>query len=407
VIPTPRRVWATAALVFVAAAAIYWLSAVHLVGRPHSPDVAYFDQLAGAILQGRVHLLNPPSSHDLTFHNGRAYVPFPPLPALLILPWVALGGVESVNTVAFSAAIGGANVSLMFLLLQWLAARGWTHLTVLDNVWLAALFGVGSVHWYMATIGSVWLVSQICTVMFLLLSVGMAVAGDAPILCGAAMAAAMLGRPHVALCYPLLLAIAMQRTRESEGCEWNRMASWILRSTAPMAATAVALLAYNWLRFGDLLDFGYAKQNVAGRFTESLQTYGLFDSAYIPHNLWTMWIAPPLWDGAKQRLVPDPEGMSVLLTTPAFVYLARARPRNLVMVGAWLSFGLLLIPLVTYYNTGWVQFGYRFSLDFMVPVTMLLAFAAGHRVSWPMRGLIVLGVLVNAWGVVWHGNPDR
>ncbi|MCB0089142.1 MAG: hypothetical protein KDE54_14625 [Caldilineaceae bacterium] len=66
-----------------------------------------------------------------------------------------------------------------------------------------------------------------------------------------------------------------------------------------------------------------------------------------------------------------------------------------------MSFVLLAIPLVLYYNTGWWQFGYRFSLDFMVPVMVLLAIGAGRRVSWLMQGLIIVGVAVNAWGITW------
>jgi len=57
--------------------------------------------------------------------------------------------------------------------------------------------------------------------------------------------------------------------------------------------------------------------------------------------------------------------------------------------------------LLMYYNTGWRQWGYRFSLDFMIPVMVLLAVAAGTRVTRPLRGLILLGVLINLWGVIW------
>lgn len=69
--------------------------------------------------------------------------------------------------------------------------------------------------------------------------------------------------------------------------------------------------------------------------------------------------------------------------------------------GGWLAFLLLLVPLLLYYNTGWWQFGYRFSLDFMVPVMVLLALAAGKSLSGNYRLLIIAGVLVNLYGVFW------
>ena len=37
----------------------------------------------------------------------------------------------------------------------------------------------------------------------------------------------------------------------------------------------------------------------------------------------------------------------------------------------------------------------------MIPLLVLLAVAAGNRTTWPMRTLILVGVLINAWGIVW------
>jgi hypothetical protein len=87
--------------------------------------------------------------------------------------------------------------------------------------------------------------------------------------------------------------------------------------------------------------------------------------------------------------------MSLFLTTPALVYIFGGRRHSVQVLGAWLALVLLLIPLVTYYNTGWWQFGYRFSLDFMAPV-LLLVVGAGALVGWPMRLAILLGILMNA-----------
>jgi hypothetical protein len=366
--------------------------------------VAYFHNLADAFLHGRVYLVRPPATHDLTFYEGQWYVPFPPLPALLLLPWVAISGVAQVNTVLFGAIMGAANVGLAYLLLYALSRRGWTRLGLSDNIWLAALWGVGSVHWYMSTVGSVWFVSQICTVTFMLLAVWSAAETGSPLLSGTALALAMLGRPHVALCYPLLLGIELSRAKP-EASNLRSGIKWGLLALAPLVVSGMLLLGYNYIRFNDLWDFGYMQQNVARRLKNDLQTYGQFDWHYVPHNLWAMWLAGPEWDDEAQRILPTVEGMSLLLTTPALLYILRAWPHSPLVTGAWLALGLLLIPLVSYYNTGWWQFGYRFSLDFMTPVLVLLAIGAGERVGWPLRLLILVGVGVNAWGVWWFLNP--
>ena len=400
-----KRSWLLPIIIFGIAWGIYWFSAI-VLGRVQSPNTAYFDYLADAFLHSQLYLVNPPQVYDLTQYEGRWYVPFPPLPALLLLPWVALSGVEQVNTVLFGAIIGAANVVLAFLLLQSLARRGWTRLGRTDTLWLTLLFGVGTVHWYMATLGSVWFISQLCTLTFILAAAWSAVATGSPILSGTALALAMLGRPHVALCYAFLLAIGIQHSYERSGNrDMRQWGTWAVLSLAPLVLSGVLLLAYNYLRFDNALDFGYLRQNVAPELVADLHTYGQFSLHYVPHDLWAMLLAGPKWDAANNQIVPTVDGMSLLLTTPALVYLLEARQRSALVLGAWLALGLLLIPLVSYYNTGWWQFGYRFSLDFMTPVMVLLAVGAGARVGWKMRLLILLGVLVNAWGVWWFLNP--
>ena len=399
-----KRTAVVAIITFVVAAIIYGLSAMWL-DRTSSPREAFFNYLAEAFLQGRLYLVNPPTQHDLTSYMGQWYVPFPPLPALLMMPWVAVSGVEKVNTVLFSVVMGAANVTSAFLLLQSLAQRGWTHLGLFDNLCLTVLFGIGSVHWYMATIGSVWFVSQICTVTFMLLAAWLAVTTGSPLLSGSALALAILARPHVALCYPLLLAIGIQQIREKgESLEARHWVRWIVLSAIPLAVAVAALLGYNYLRFENPLDFGYLTENVGEDMMRDLQKYGQFNLHYVPHNLWAMWLASFKWNAKHWVIMPDVDGMSLLLTTPALVYLVKARKRSLLVAGAWIALGLLFIPLVTYYNTGTWQFGYRFSLDLMTPILVLLAVAAGQRVGWEMRILIIIGVVVNLCGVYWFLN---
>ena len=65
-----------------------------------------------------------------------------------------------------------------------------------------------------------------------------------------------------------------------------------------------------------------------------------------------------------------------------------------------------------HFSQGWVQFGYRFSLDFapflLIPVALgaerLLAGRARGAAAWGgvlVAGLIVASVAVQAWGIAW------
>lgn len=397
-----RRDWLVTLAIFVAALAVYMGTAA-LLGRTSSPDSAYFDQLAEAFLAGKLHLAAPRSLDDLTNYMGRWYVPFPPLPALLMLPWAAVG---TVNTVLFGAIAGAANASLAFLMLQALSRRGYSGLDRGGNLWLTALFALGSVHWYMATLGSVWFLAQLCAASFVLASTLAAVSTGSPLLAGGLLGVALLGRPNLALGLPLLLGIAARQQRERPaGVTARGMLRLSALALAPMALAVAGLLWYNAARFEAPLNFGYMTQNVARELAPDLLRYGQFNLHYVGRNLQVMLLAGPQWDPAAGQYLPTIQGMSLLLTTPALIYTLRARRPGPIVWGAWIAIGLLLIPLLSYYNTGWWQFGYRFSLDFMTPALVLLALAAGQRVGWPLRLLILLGIAVNAWGAWWFLNP--
>lgn len=403
---------AVAALLFILSFLTYYLSAALIVGRTQSPAMAYFDHLAAAFLRGELHLATPPATYDLTLYEGRWYVPFPPLPALLMLPFVAILGLPQMNTVIFMAVVAALNVMLCYLLIRALATRGWSKLGRRGALWLTVLFGWGSVHWYMSTLGSVWFVSQLSTVTFVLLATMLAVSvrslSLAALCAGSGLALAMLARPPVAVLWPLLFGVLLQRACESVRDSPARVrtsarAHLAVLSLAPMCAAVVALMLYNHARFGNFLDFGYLNQNVAGVLLDDLRTYGQFNLRFWPRNAWAMLTAFPQFDPTTRVLAPNPYGMSLLLTTPALVYLVRAVRRTaqaFVIVGAWVAAALMAAVLLSYYNTGAAQFGYRFSLDFMTPVIVLLACSL-PRVSVLMRALIVVGVAVNAYGVVW------
>ncbi len=205
-----------AALCFVIAFVAYWGFA-YALGKAHTGDAAYFNLLAEAFLNGRLYLTNPPTTIDLTLHNGNWYVPFPPLPALLMLPWVAVAGVASLNTTVFAALFGALNVALVFLILRGLAERRWSALSTVDTLWLTALFGLGSVHWYMATIGEVWFVAQICTVTFVALATLITVQRGPAWLAGLAVGLAVAPAPQLPSAFRCCWV----------SCQWMERYLWI------------------------------------------------------------------------------------------------------------------------------------------------------------------------------------
>jgi hypothetical protein len=396
--PTISRPLRYAALVFSAVFVTYLLTAL-LLGRLSSPAFSYFDQLAAAFLNGRLFLESPGQTHDLSKFRGRWYVPFPPLPALLMLPWQALFG--SVNTTLFSILVGAAGVTFVALTLRQAQANGWFSLSPMTERLLVALYALGSVHWYMVVDGNVWFVSQIAVSAALALALWLAVSGRSPWLIGTAVAAAMLGRPHVGLFAVLAVGMLLQRDGLPQSSRERRQLLGRLAALAVPPAIAVALLlGYNWARFDNPLNFGYTIQNIAAELRGDLYRFGQFHPRYLARNFNAFLLLLPDTANRHGLLLPNMDGMSILLTMPAILLMAVARGPRLVISAAWLTIGLILVPLLTYYNTGWQQFGYRFSLDFLPAAMLLIAFGAA-RLPRTVPWLVGYGIIVNLLGTLW------
>ena len=110
-------------IAFSLALATYSLAAGPTLTRPSiAPDYVY---LADALLHGRLDLAQPPSSYDLLVVDGRAYVAGSPMPAILLLPFVAVFGV-GVSDILFGIVVGALNTALVHDLagrLEMLSAR--------------------------------------------------------------------------------------------------------------------------------------------------------------------------------------------------------------------------------------------------------------------------------------------
>lgn len=395
------RLYLVALLLFVLSFAIYRAS-TYLVGYVNTPAKAYFDQLADAWLHGRLYLVDPGQTHDLTFYKGEWYVANPPMAAVLMMPWVKMYGVSGLNTVVFSIFFGALNVALVYIILEQLAALGWTKLSHAGNLWFTALFGFGTVHFYLAIVGKMWFISQTITVTFTALAVLLAMTSRPPWLVGMMLGFGIVARPNIALAWFLVFGITAQIQKDAFGrLDWRRLLGWAFLSGLPMAAAVAALLGYNYLRFNNWLDFGYLTENVADFMAADLKQYGTFNTHFIRRNLRVMFLELPEWDPICKRLKPQHQGMSMFLATPALVYLVKSLRRSPWVLGAWGAILALIGLISTYYNTGAWQFGYKYMLDFAIPAVMLLALAAGERPSWLLRLLILASIAINIIGVLW------
>jgi phosphoglycerol transferase MdoB-like AlkP superfamily enzyme len=97
-------------------------------------------------------------------------------------------------------------------------------------------------------------------------------------------------------------------------------------------------------------------------------------------------------------LVPSAWGMGIFFTSPALLLAFRASKRERMTQASWLAILFVLASLSTYYGVGWVQFGYRYALDFIPFALLLVARSMSATENRWARALIIASVLVNLWG---------
>jgi hypothetical protein len=352
----------------------------------------HYIYLADAFNHGQLHLYHHPiDAGDMAIVGDRAYIVFGPLPAVPLMPIVALLGERAPDVLVLVAtALFG-----LFAFGRMLAAVHGPG----DRSRLAAAtltFGLGTAIHYGAPMANVWLHAQISATVLQCVALWMAATGRAW-WCGIAFGLAVLTRSTVVLAAPL--ALWMLATRSGTRPALGALARPALALTVPVLVAVAVHALYNLARFGSPGDAGYRYILMGDEFAALVARYGRFDLHFLPHNLLGLLFAAPRFEGMTP--IPDPHGMSVLLTTPFLLLALWPRTWSPLERVAAATAAMIAVPALLYYNDGWVQFGQRFSLDWIVPGLLVASFGARRAPSWLVWTLTVAGIVVNAWGMLW------
>jgi hypothetical protein len=422
-------VWVSVAL-FVLALVVYLASNLD---RPDFYD--HFVWQADAFLRGRAEIAYPVT--DGPYQNGhfqdvlpvgpgRAQLPFPPLPALVLLPFVAVWGLGT-SGATVAAVLGAVNVVLCWTMLVGVTPR--RSAALLGTVF----YGFGTVAWYAAMLGSTWFLAHVVASSFLFIGIAVAVRADrAAVSARTAAGQRALGRQFAAGL--ALGAAATARLTTIFGAPFfvfvGGGGSWPRRALAAGLGAVIPmllLLGYNLATSGELFHPAYDYlYEVEYRPRPELVNpdWAVEDPRYVPQNLGVMLGALPLTpllddpgceaeaitlgsllDRDCPLLRPDPLGMSILLTSPAYLLMMPVlwrEWRRRIVAGAALAVLTIALVDLMHFSQGWVQFGYRFSNDFAPFATILVALGVARLgVGLISLGLIFASVAINAWGVYW------
>lgn len=351
-----------------------------------------FLPLADGFLHGRLYIDQPMPWLELVPRpEGGFYSPFPPMPAVVLMPFVAAFGPGFDQGIA-TALFGGANVALLWLLL-----RGWG-VAPASAGWLTAAFAVGSVHWWAAGTGTVWLHAQVVAVFFALAALNLAVRRRWPLAAGLLLGCAAASRLPVGLTLPLYLALFMNLgfppwLRRPSPDELRAGGLVVLGVAVPAALVA----AYNLARFGSPTEFGYGL--IPGVLDEPWYASGILSIEYVPRHLHLIFMRGFDYVDTFPWFRPNWIGASPLFTTPVLLWLLKARSTTPLIAYGWIAVLLGLTPDFLHGAVGFAQFGYRFILDVLPIMLLMLGWVFRETISVPARIAIVIGIAINAYGV--------
>jgi hypothetical protein len=387
----------------------------------------------------------------------RGLIPFPPLPALILVPFVAVWGLATDDQRIFTA-LAAVDVAICWWMLGRLRVKPISRLATV------IFFAFGTAFWYAAQLATTWYQAHIVAVGLALLAVGLALGADPAaqddergldepaaagddaahrpsrrlaidrrqFVVGLLFGLAATARLSILVAAPFFLLVG------AGGSWWRRGWSAGIGAAIPVAA----LLAYNILVTGHVFHpaYDHLYQLEARAYTRLgyHADWAAEDPRYLAQNLGIMFLSAPeilptrlrdtlgtfdeplctkpgaqrgLFDGTCPLAVPRDIGMSVLLTSPAFLLLipaVRRYGRSRLVTGASLAVLLVVLIDLMHFSQGWVQFGYRFSNDALPFALPLVAIGIDgltdgtRRWAMPLAiGLVVVSIAVNAWGLIW------
>jgi hypothetical protein len=387
----------------------------------HTP-FNHFALLAESWLHGRLDLGDSPppyaQNNDFALFGRKWFIVFPPFPAVLILPMVWWGKTaENVRDAQFFVWLSGIGPAVLFLALEKLRRMGASDHGERANIVLALLFAFGTVYFFTGVQGTVWFAAHVVGVAIGAIYLLAALDGEHAIVSGLMIGLGFMTRTPLLFATPLFVMEAARTALRDPAPEekptiglieriagavgrfdTRRFARKLLLFAIPLALCFAVALWHNRARFGRIGDFGYEYLTVA--WQARMKRWGVFSYHYLARNLGVVLTSLPFYDSqGSTRLQINAHGLALWVTTPLYLWLLWPKKNGPVVVALYVTALAVALPGLCYQNTGWMQFGYRFSNDYAVFLFALLA-VIGVRFGKLFTVAALWSVAVNAFGAI-------
>jgi hypothetical protein len=373
----------------------------------------HFALLADCWLDGRLGLAGKPPSYaagnDFAYAFQRWFIVFPGFPAVLLLPVVwLLGGAEHVADGAVFLLLAGLAPSGLYLTLHRIQRAKITELSPAAMLVWPVLYAVGSVYFFTAVQGTVWFAAHVVTAIATCFFLWASIEAKRPFVAGLMLSAVFATRtPLVCLGAFFCFEFYRMTFKTSTSVRIDTVAT--LRRLAwfglPVVVTGALLALNNYERFGEFTEFGYRYLTVA--WQTRIEQWGLLGYHYLARNLGILLSSLPyVTHGAEGvSFQINGHGLALWVTSPFYLWLLWPKQRTVLHRALYVTLPLVMWPSLFYQNSGWLQFGQRFSNDY-APLLFVLLALGGYAWSRLFKAACVWAVLVNTFGAVTFGRSE-
>lgn len=326
---------------------------------------------------------------DISDYFYNFYLYFGPLPSIILMPFVYV----------FGKTFPQVSIGVMSLIFSFIISYKISRtikFNVVDSLWLSLFLVFSTVVLASGLINITAYQVEIITVPLILLTLYEYLNKRRFLLIGLLIGLAVFTRVFLVLTLIFFLLEFIQKRVSKRD---------ILLLLIPVIFFLSLYGLYNQRRFHSFFETGI-------RYSISLKTfplnsnlsYGMFSPVHIPANLYSLFIMAPeplLKNNTGFTLKfpflkVSPWGLAIWYTSPLFLVLFYKFKKNKYTKSLVITIISLLLPLLMFYSIGFSQYGYRYTLDFLPFLFLLLLFSLNGKLTKVDLVLITVGVVFNA-----------
>lgn len=370
------------------------------------PESNQFTELARSFVHGKLYFLedsvyNQNISDNVSFSN-HYYWPLGPFPAVILIPFLLLFLFLAWPIIFVQGFINFFLVLLTFFLVFKISQKN--KYTREDSFYWSMAFVFASVFAGVAFFPFSWFFAHTVSVVLVLLSFWEYFNKKRFWLIGLIMGLVLLTRVTAFLA---ILFFVFDVLFLEDNIKWKLKIRRLVEISIFPVISLSLLLLYNYLRFGNCLDQGYVGQILSSGFMLDKDVYGLSNLKYLPRGLYYSLISMPfpVFNSETHLLVfpfirSNHWGMSIFFTSPYLLllfFLKNSSKKSWFLI---LNSLLIAFVILSSFFIGYVQFGFRYSLDFfplLFLALMLIYNQNKNKISNGLKLTIIFSTIVNLY----------